>query len=68
MLRLTWWDLIGYPSFVHPTPCKQMDYYVVLLLLYLVFGIDAIYESWSRFIITTGLFIVHDNIIVLTKI
>jgi hypothetical protein len=24
------------PSFVYPTPCKQMNYWVVLLLLYLV--------------------------------
>jgi hypothetical protein len=39
MLRLIWWDLIGYPSFVHPTPCKQMNYWVDLLLLYLVLGL-----------------------------
>jgi hypothetical protein len=39
MLRLTLWDLIGYPSFVYATPCKQMNYWVVLLLLYLVLGL-----------------------------
>jgi hypothetical protein len=27
MLKLTCWNLIGYPSFVHPTPCKQMNYW-----------------------------------------
>jgi hypothetical protein len=27
------------PSFVYPTPCKQMNYWVVLLLLYLVLGL-----------------------------
>jgi hypothetical protein len=34
---------------------------------YLVFGINAIYESWSCFTITTELFIVHDKIIMLIK-
>jgi hypothetical protein len=27
------------PSFIYPTPCKQMNYWVVLLLLYLVLGL-----------------------------
>jgi hypothetical protein len=36
MLRLILLDLIGYLSFVYPTPCKQMNYLVDLLLLYLV--------------------------------
>jgi hypothetical protein len=27
------------PSFVYPTPCKQMNYRIVLLLLYLVLGL-----------------------------
>jgi hypothetical protein len=27
------------PSFVYPTPCKQINYWVVLLLLYLVLGL-----------------------------
>jgi hypothetical protein len=27
------------PSFVYPTPCIQMNYWVVLLLLYLVLGV-----------------------------
>jgi hypothetical protein len=39
MLRLILRDLIGYPSFVHPTPCKQMNYWVGLVLLYLVLGL-----------------------------
>jgi hypothetical protein len=39
MLSLFCWDLIGYPSFVHPTPCKKMNYWVILLFLYLVLGL-----------------------------
>jgi hypothetical protein len=27
------------PSFVYPTPCKQMNYWVGLLLLYLILGL-----------------------------
>jgi hypothetical protein len=38
MLRLIWWDLIGFPSIVYPSPCKHMNYWVVLLLLYLILG------------------------------
>jgi hypothetical protein len=26
MLRLIWWDLIGFPIIVYPTPCKQKNY------------------------------------------
>jgi hypothetical protein len=26
MLRLIRWDLIGFPSIVYPTPCKQKTY------------------------------------------
>jgi hypothetical protein len=25
MLRLIWWDPIGFPSIVYPTPCKQKE-------------------------------------------
>jgi hypothetical protein len=38
MLRLILWDLIGFPSFVYPIPCKLMNYWVDFLLLYLVLG------------------------------
>jgi hypothetical protein len=38
MLMLIRWDLIGFPSIVYPPPCKQMNYWVDLLLLYLVLG------------------------------
>jgi hypothetical protein len=38
MLRLILWDLLGFSSIVYPPPCKQMNYWVVLLLLYLVLG------------------------------
>jgi hypothetical protein len=44
MLRLIWWNLIGFPSIVYPTPCKQMNFWVVLLLLYLVLGLMLHYE------------------------
>jgi hypothetical protein len=36
MLRLIWSGLIGFPSIVYPTPCKQKNYWIDLLLLYLV--------------------------------
>jgi hypothetical protein len=39
MLRLIRWDLIGFPSFVYPIPCKQLNYWVVLLLHYMVLGL-----------------------------
>jgi hypothetical protein len=39
ILRLIWWDPIDFSSFVYPTPCKQMNYWVDLLLLYLVLGL-----------------------------
>jgi hypothetical protein len=39
MLRLILWDPIGFPSIVYPTPCKQENYWVDLLLLYLVLGL-----------------------------
>jgi hypothetical protein len=39
MLRLIRWDLIGFPSFVFPTPYRQMNYWIDLLLLYLVLGL-----------------------------
>jgi hypothetical protein len=52
MLRLTWWDLIGYPSlFILPG-----------------FGINIISELWSCFVIIAILFIAHDKIIVLIGI
>jgi hypothetical protein len=37
-IRLILWDPIGFPSFVYPTRCKQKNYWVDLLLLYLVLG------------------------------
>jgi hypothetical protein len=39
MLKLIRWDLIGFPSFVFPSPCRQKNYWVDLLLLYLVLGL-----------------------------
>jgi hypothetical protein len=34
-------------SFVHPIPCKQMNYWVVLLLLYLVLGL-MVYMNYDH--------------------
>ena len=39
ILKLIWWDLICFPSIVYPPPCKQMNYWVDLLLFYLVLGL-----------------------------
>jgi hypothetical protein len=39
MLRLIWWDLIGFPRLVYLTPCLPLNFWVVLLLLYLVLGL-----------------------------
>jgi hypothetical protein len=65
MLRLIWWDLIGFPSFVYPSPCRQMNYWVDLLLLYLVLGLNVTFELWSYSNFAIDLIIVHDKIIVL---
>jgi hypothetical protein len=66
MLRLIWWDLIGFPSLVYHTPCRQMNYWVVLLLFYLVWEINVILWSCSSYVVV--LIIVHDKIIVLIRI
>jgi hypothetical protein len=64
MLRLILWDLIGFPSIVYPTPCKQMNYWVVSLLLYLALGL-MIYWIMIMFHYCWWFNIVHDKIIVL---
>jgi hypothetical protein len=40
---------------------------VNIAMLFLVFGINIIYELWSCFIIISGLIIAHDNIILLIR-
>jgi hypothetical protein len=35
------------PNFVYPTPCIQINYWVVLLLLYLVLGI-ILYPNYDH--------------------
>jgi hypothetical protein len=40
MLRLIRWVLIGFPRLVYLTPCLPLNFWVVMLLLYLVLGID----------------------------
>jgi hypothetical protein len=47
MLKLICWNLIVYPSFVYPTPCKQINYWVDLLLLYLVLGL-MVYMNYDH--------------------
>jgi hypothetical protein len=44
MLRLIWWDLIGLPRLVYPTPCLPLNFWVVLLLLYLVLELILHYD------------------------
>jgi hypothetical protein len=61
MLRLILWNLIGFPSIVHPTPCKQKNYWVDLLLLYLVLGL-MLHLNYDVVLI-----IVHDKIIMLIR-
>jgi hypothetical protein len=65
MLKLIWWDLIGYPSFVYPTPCKTNELLGRLAIALPGFGINVISELWSCSINIIGLIIVHDKIIVL---
>jgi hypothetical protein len=47
MLRLIWWDRIGFPTLVYPTPCLLLNSWVVLLLLYLVLGLILHYDHVS---------------------
>jgi hypothetical protein len=63
MLKLIWWDLIGYPSLVYSIPCLPQNYWVVSAIALCGFGWYETYYSWSCFII--GLFIVHDKTMVL---
>jgi hypothetical protein len=65
MLRLTWWDLIGYPSLVYFTPCLPLNFWVVSAIALCGFRCYDTYDSWSCFIIVTRLFIIHDKIMVL---
>jgi hypothetical protein len=37
-------DLIGFPRLVYPTPCLPLNFWVVLLLLYLVLGLILHYD------------------------
>jgi hypothetical protein len=64
MLRLIWLDPIGYPSFVYPTPCRQMNNWVALLLLYLVLGLK-VHWIMIMFHYYCWLIIVRDKIIML---
>ena len=63
MLRLIWWDLIGFPSIVYSPPRKQMNYWVDLLLLYKVLGIYCF--IMIKFQLCCCLIIAHDKIILL---
>jgi hypothetical protein len=53
------------PSFVYPTPCKQMNYWVLLLLLYLFFGLILLmnHAHVPLLFITIDFIMIHDKII-----
>jgi hypothetical protein len=44
MLRLIWWDPIGFPILVYLTPSLLLNFWVVMLLLYLVLGLILHYD------------------------
>jgi hypothetical protein len=67
MLRLIWWDLIGYPNFVYLTPCKTNELLGRLAVTLTGFEINVISELRSCSINIVGLTIVHDKIIVLYR-
>jgi L-asparagine transporter-like permease len=53
------------PSFDYPTPCKQMNYWVALLLLYLVLGLMLLmnHTHVPLLFISVGFIMIHDKII-----
>jgi hypothetical protein len=57
------------PIFVYTTPCKQMNYWVALILLYLVLGLK-LYMKYDHalLLLSNGFFMVNDKIIVLIGI
>jgi hypothetical protein len=59
MLGLIWWDLIGYPSFVYPTHCKQMNYWVDWLCSTWFLGSNVIWHMTMFY---------HCNLIILFMI
>jgi hypothetical protein len=66
MLELNWWGLISFPGIVYPTRYKQMNYWVDLLLLYLVLALIYVtFELWSCSNYDVVMIIVHDKIIML---
>jgi hypothetical protein len=44
MFKLILWDLIGFPRLVYPIPCLPLNFWVVLILLYLVLGLILHYD------------------------
>jgi hypothetical protein len=63
MLRLIWWDPIGFPSIVYLLPCKLKNYWVVYYCSTWFWEINVILWSFSSY--TVVLIIVNDMIIVL---
>jgi hypothetical protein len=59
-------NLIGYSSFVYPIHCRQMNYCVVFLLLYLALGL-MLYMNYDHVFIIVGISIVHDKNILLIE-
>jgi hypothetical protein len=60
MLKLIWWDLIGFPRSVYPTPCLPLNFWVVLLF-YLAINVTL----WPCSSYVVILIIVLEKIIVL---
>jgi hypothetical protein len=67
MLRLIWWDLIGFPSFL-PHTLQTNELLGRLAIALPGFGINVTSELWSCSNFAIDLIIVHDKIIVLIGI
>jgi hypothetical protein len=65
MLRLIWWDLIGYPSVVYPHTFQTNELLGRLAIALPGFGINVTSELWSCSNFVVVLIIVHDKIIML---
>jgi hypothetical protein len=61
-LGLIWWDPICHPSLVYFIPFLQLNFWVVLLLLYVVLGVK---KNLTHIILYYYCWIIHDKIIVL---
>jgi hypothetical protein len=65
VLRLIWWDVIGFPRLVYLTPCWPLNFLGSFAIALPSFGINT--TLWSCSSYTIVLIIVHDKIIVLIR-